>query len=68
MTTVTLSPKFQIVIPKGVRERLGLIAGQKFEAIVCEGHIELIPVRPLAEMRGFLAGIDTTIERETDRE
>ena len=67
MTTVTLSAKYQIVIPKAVRDRLGLAAGQKLEAVVDEDHIELIPVRPIAEMRGFLAGIDTTIDREPDR-
>lgn len=67
MTTVTISPKFQVVIPKAVRDRLGLTAGQKLEAIVVEDHIELIPVRPIGDMRGFLQGIDTTIEREAER-
>lgn len=67
MTTVTLSPKYQIVIPKAIRERLGLTAGQKLEAIIYEDHLELIPVRPMRDMRGFLAGIDTTVEREADR-
>jgi len=67
LSTVTISPKFQVVIPKAVRDRLGLTAGQKLEAIVYEDHIELIPVRPLGEMRGFLEGIDTAVEREVDR-
>lgn len=67
MQTITLSPKFQVVIPKEVRDRLGLTAGQKLRAIAYEGRIELIPVRPARELRGFLAGIDTTVERETDR-
>lgn len=67
MDAVTLSPKFQVVIPKDVRERLGLTAGQKLQVIVYAGRIELIPVRPVAEMRGFLAGIDTEVERDPDR-
>jgi len=67
METVTISPKFQVVIPKAIRERLKLEPGQKVQAILYEGRIELIPLRPLEQMRGFLAGIDTDIEREVDR-
>ncbi len=67
METVTISPKFQVVIPKAIRERLRLKPGQKVQAILYEGRIELIPLRPLEQMRGFLAGIDTDIEREEDR-
>jgi AbrB family looped-hinge helix DNA binding protein len=67
METVTVSPKFQIVIPKLIRERLGMSPGQKVQAIVHGDRIELIPVRPIKEMRGFLKGIATTVERETDR-
>ncbi len=67
METVTLSPKFQVVIPKVIRERLGLSPGQKIQAIAYGDRIELIPVRPAAEMRGFLKGLDTCVEREPDR-
>ena len=67
MTTITISSKFQIVIPKGIRSLLGLRAGQKIQAIVYDDRIELIPVRRLRDMRGFLRGIDTTVEREPDR-
>jgi AbrB family looped-hinge helix DNA binding protein len=67
METVTVSPKFQIVIPKVIRDQLGLIPGQKVHATVYEGRIELIPVRPLKQLRGFLKGIDTRVEREADR-
>ncbi len=67
METVTISPKFQVVIPKGIRERLKLRPGQKVQAIVYEDRIELIPVRPIRQMRGFLKGIDTTVPREGDR-
>jgi AbrB family looped-hinge helix DNA binding protein len=65
--TVTISPKFQVVIPKEIRERLKLSPGQKVQAIVYEDRIELIPVRPMRKMRGFLKGIDTVIRREGDR-
>ncbi len=67
MNTVTISPKFQVVIPKEIRESLRLEPGQKVEAVEYENRIELVPVRPVAEMRGFLRGIDTTVEREDDR-
>lgn len=67
METVTISPKFQVVIPKEIRETLKLIPGQKIQAILYENRIELIPVRPVKQMRGFLKGIDTTVVREKDR-
>ena len=67
MQTVTVSPKFQVVIPKKMRESLKLTPGQKVQALLYENRIELIPVRSIKKMRGFLKGIDTTIDRETDR-
>ncbi len=67
MATVTISPKFQVVIPKEVRERLGLTPGQKVQTIVFEGRIELIPVKSVKKMKGFLKGIDTSVPREPDR-
>lgn len=67
MSTVTISPKFQVVIPKEIRQKLGLKPGQKVQTMVYDNRIELILVRPLTDMRGFLAGIDTTVEREPDR-
>jgi AbrB family looped-hinge helix DNA binding protein len=67
MTTVTISPKFQVVIPKGIRTRLKLRAGQKVQAMVYQDRIELVPVRPARELKGFLRGIDTTVPREQDR-
>jgi AbrB family looped-hinge helix DNA binding protein len=67
METVTVSPKFQVVIPKEIRESLKLAPGQKIQALLYENRIELIPVRPIKKMRGFLKGIDTAIDRETDR-
>ncbi len=67
METVTVSPKFQVVIPKEIREALKLTPGQKVQALLYENRIELIPVRPVKHMRGFLKGIDTTVVREGDR-
>lgn len=68
MSTVTISSKYQVVIPKAVRERLKLEPGQKVEAFAIGGRIELVPVRPFSEMRGFLHGMDPDFEREPDRE
>lgn len=67
METVTISPRFQVVIPKGLRERLKLRPGQKVQAILYDDRIELVPVRPAKAMKGFLKGIDTTVAREDDR-
>ena len=67
MRTVTISPRFQVVIPKDIRERLGLSPGQTVQAIVYGDRIELIPVRPAKQLRGFLEGINTEVVREPDR-
>lgn len=68
MSTVTISPKFQIVIPKEIRERLKLRSGQKVHAIAYDDRIELVPVRPARALRGFLKGIDTIVPRDEDRQ
>lgn len=67
METVTISPKFQVVIPKNIRDRLKLRPGQKVQAILYQDRIELVPVQPIRKMKGFLRGIDTTVPRERDR-
>lgn len=67
MTTVSLSSKFQIVIPKIVRESLDLDAGLELEVIPYEHRIELIPLRPMKSLKGVLKGISTSIKREKDR-
>ncbi|HTT67472.1 MAG TPA: AbrB/MazE/SpoVT family DNA-binding domain-containing protein [Gemmatimonadales bacterium] len=64
---VTVSPKYQVVIPQRIREALGLKPGQKIEAVQFLDRIEFIPVRPIKAMRGFLKGIDTRVPRERDR-
>lgn len=67
MNAVTVSPKYQVVIPRDIREALGIVSGQKMQIIAYRNHIELIPLKPLREMRGFLKGIDTAVERDADR-
>lgn len=67
MAIVTVSPKFQVVIPREIREALRLEPGQKVQALQYQNRVEFIPVQPMRKMRGFLKGIDTTIVREPDR-
>lgn len=67
MAVVTVSPKFQVVIPQAIREALGLEPGQKVQALQYMDRIEFIPVRPLKAMRGFLKGLDSRVPRERDR-
>ena len=67
MSIVTLSPKYQVVIPLRVRENLRLRPGERFQVINYDGRIELIPVRKMRETRGFLRGMDSRIQRDKDR-
>lgn len=67
MTVVTVSPKFQVVIPRAIRESMGLEAGQKVQALEYQNRIEFIPVRSIKSMRGFLKGIETSVPRDRDR-
>jgi AbrB family looped-hinge helix DNA binding protein len=67
MVTLTISPKYQVVIPKDIRETLHLTPGQKVQVIAYEDRIELIPVQPIRRMRGFLEGIATDVPRDEDR-
>jgi AbrB family looped-hinge helix DNA binding protein len=67
MRTVTVSPKYQVVIPRDVREMLSIKPGEKMQVINYANRIELVPVKKIKAMRGFLKGIDTTVVREKDR-
>ena len=67
MTTVTVSEKYQVVIPRIVRESMGIRPGQKLQVVVYEGRAEFSPVRDVREMRGFLRGIATDVPRDEDR-
>ncbi len=67
MQTVTMSPKYKVVIPRAIRESLHLRPGQKIQVMEYNGRIELIPERDITELRGFLKGINTELDREKDR-
>lgn len=67
MEIVTVSPKFQVIIPAAVRKTLAIEPGQKVQVIVYNNRIEMIPLKPMHKLRGLLRGMDTTVEREADR-
>lgn len=67
MNTLTLSPKFQLVIPKHIREAMNLRAGTQMQVIQYGDRIEFIPVRPMKAARGMFKGMNTDFEREDDR-
>jgi AbrB family looped-hinge helix DNA binding protein len=67
MEIVTVSPKYQVVIPSQVRKVLGVEPGHKIQVLLYDNRIEMIPIKPVKEARGFLRGIDTSIDREVDR-
>lgn len=64
MDAVTVSPKYQVVIPRAVRERMRLRPGVKLQVISCDDRIELVPVRPMRSMLGFLKGFDARFDRD----
>ena len=66
MDAVTVSPKFQVVIPRAVRNSLGIKPGQKVQVIQYGDRVELIPLKLAKQTRGFLKGINTSIQREPD--
>jgi AbrB family looped-hinge helix DNA binding protein len=67
VVVVTVSPKYQVVIPQRIREALGIEPGQQVQALQYLDRIEFIPVKPTKAMRGFLRGIDTSVPRDGDR-
>ncbi|MBN1676713.1 MAG: AbrB/MazE/SpoVT family DNA-binding domain-containing protein [Kiritimatiellae bacterium] len=66
MIAVTVSPKYQVVIPRAVRQRMDIHPGEKFQVVSFDDRIELMRTRPMREMRGFLKGLDPTFEREKE--
>ena len=66
METVTVSPKYQVVIPRAIREQMRIRPGERLEVISFDDRIELVPLRPMREMKGFLKGLDPTFERDED--
>lgn len=67
MATVKVSPKYQVVIPREVREELGIKPGEKVQIFLYDGRIEFVPVRKMKSMRGSLKGIETSVARDEDR-
>jgi AbrB family looped-hinge helix DNA binding protein len=67
METVTVSPKFQVVIPVSVRAALRLEPGEKLRVFRYGDRVEFVPIRPMKQLRGLLKGMDTGITREQDR-
>ena len=67
MHAVTVSPKYQVVIPRPVRENLKLRPGQRMQVIEYAGRVEFIPERDISDLRGFVKGINTDFSREADR-
>ena len=67
MRAVTVSPKYQVVIPKEVRDSMGIVSGQRIQMLTYRNRIELIPIKPMKKMKGFLKGLDTEVKRDKDR-
>ena len=67
MSVVTVSPKFQVVIPRDIRAALRLEPGQKVQVLQYRNRVEFIPVQPMRKLRGFLKGINTSVARDRDR-
>ena len=67
METVKVSPKYQVVIPKSIRESFGIISGEKMQIIAYDNRIELIRIGPMKKLKGFLKGINTNVNREKDK-
>lgn len=67
MATVSVSPKFQVVIPKDIREALKLVAGQRMEVRLSDGKVEFVPEKSILSYRGRWPGLDSTVQRDADR-
>lgn len=67
MLTVTISPKYQIVIPKEIRQAMHLSPGEKLQVYLYQNRLEFVPIKDIKKMRGFLKGMKTKIERDKDR-
>jgi len=66
MEAVKVSRKYQVVIPRSVRERMRLRPGERLQVICFDDRIALIPIRPMRQMRGFLKGLDSNFQREEE--
>jgi len=66
MDTATISPKFQVVIPRAIREKWNVKPGQKVRFIIYGNRLEIVPVRDIKSARGFLKGMSGEIERDEE--
>ena len=66
MERVKVSPKFQILIPKNVRKNLHIKAGMEMQMLESGNCIQLVPLEPIENLRGFVKGIDPDIQRDED--
>ena len=64
MKPITVSPKYQVVIPRTIREQINIKPGQKMHVLAYGNKIVLIPVRPIQEARGALKDLDVDVQRE----
>ena len=64
MNAVTVSPKYQVVIPRAVRDQMHIQPGEKLQVISFDDRIELVRTRPIKKMKGFLKGLDRSFQRE----
>ncbi|WP_419942487.1 AbrB/MazE/SpoVT family DNA-binding domain-containing protein [Candidatus Palauibacter sp.] len=67
MSIVTISSRYRVVVPRDLRDRLRLRPGQKVQVLAFDGRVQLIPLEPIEAARGFVRGIDTTVNRDRDR-
>jgi len=67
MNSVRVSPKYQIVIPREIRESMNIKPGETMQVFELEGRIEVVPVRSVRSLRGRYKGIDTSLDRDGDR-
>jgi AbrB family looped-hinge helix DNA binding protein len=67
MPTITVTSDYRITIPKEVRDALGIEPGQQVDVMQSGDRIELVPVQPMQDARGFLEGMSTELERDEDR-
>lgn len=66
MDAVTVSSKYQVVIPKSVRDKTNIRPGERLQVICFDGRIEMIRIQPIQQMRGFLNGYDASFVRDED--
>lgn len=64
MTATTISPKFQVVIPREIRKQLLIKSGQRVTMVVKNGVIFIVPQVPVSRLRGTLRDVPAEGFRE----